>query len=69
MIYTEHKAKVVAAVWGAEFIQFLATLAILPRMILTNSLNSSFYLKSAWLPFILLFKSPSAKQLARQGNE
>ena len=25
----EEKAKVVAAVWGAEFIQFLATLAVL----------------------------------------
>ena len=25
MIYTEDKAKVVAAVWGAEFIQLLAT--------------------------------------------
>ena len=27
-IKTEEKAKVVAAVWGTEFIQFLATLAI-----------------------------------------
>ena len=29
-IYTEAKAKVVASVWGAPFIQFLAALAILP---------------------------------------
>ena len=28
-MYTEEKAKVVAAVWGIEFIQFLAALAIL----------------------------------------
>ena len=28
-ITTEGQAKVVAAVWGAEFIQFLATLAVL----------------------------------------
>ena len=27
-IKTEEKAKVVAAVWGTEFVQFLATLAI-----------------------------------------
>ena len=36
-INTEEKAKVVAAGWGAEFIQFLAALAILPRTILKNS--------------------------------
>ena len=28
-IKTEEKAKVVASVWGAEFIQFLAALAVL----------------------------------------
>ena len=27
MIYTDEKAKVVASVWGTEFIQFLTTLA------------------------------------------
>ena len=32
-IKTEEKAKVVAAVWGEEFIQLLAALAILPRTI------------------------------------
>ena len=31
---TEEKAKVVAAVWRAEFIQLLAALAIWPRTIL-----------------------------------
>ena len=30
---TEAKAKVVASVMGAKFIQFLATLAVLPRSI------------------------------------
>ena len=29
----EAKAKVVAFVWGAEFVQFLAALAVLPRSI------------------------------------
>ena len=32
-IYTEAKAKVVASVWGKEFVQFLAALAILPQTI------------------------------------
>ena len=35
-IKTEEKAKVVAAVWGEEFIQFLAALAVLPWTILNN---------------------------------
>ena len=30
-IKTEEKANVVAAVWGEEFIKFLAALAVLPR--------------------------------------
>ena len=47
-IKTEEKAKVVAAVWGAEFTQFLARLAILPRTILENRMNSSFSFKSSW---------------------
>ena len=33
-IKTEAKAKVVASVWGAEFIQFLAAPAVFPRTIL-----------------------------------
>ena len=35
-IKTEEKAKIVASVWGAEFIQFLAALAVLPRTILKS---------------------------------
>ena len=38
-IKTEEMAKVVASVWGKDFIQFLATLAVLPRMILNNMMN------------------------------
>ena len=47
-IKTEEKAKVVASVWGEEFIQFLAALAVLPRTILKNRMNSSFSFKSSW---------------------
>ena len=32
-IKTEEKAKVVVSVWGTEFIQLLAALAVLPRTI------------------------------------
>ena len=42
----EAKAKVVASVWGADFVQFLAALAILPRLILKKRLNSSYSSKS-----------------------
>ena len=38
-IKTEEKAKVVASVWGEEFIQFLAVLAVLPRTILNDRMN------------------------------
>ena len=34
-IKSEEKAKVVRSVWGTEFIQFLAALAVLPRNIFT----------------------------------
>ena len=37
---TEAKAKVVAAVWGTELIQFLAVLAILLQDDLNNRMNS-----------------------------
>ena len=37
-INTEEKAKVVAAVWGTEFIQFLAALAILHQDEMKNRL-------------------------------
>ena len=55
-IYTESKAKVVVSVWGVEFIKFLAALAVLPRSIWKNGMNSSFSSKST-----------EANQLARQG--
>ena len=40
-IEREAKAKVVASVWGADFVQFLATLAVLPRSIWKNIMNST----------------------------
>ena len=51
---TETKATVVASVWGAEFIKFLAAQAILPRSIWQNRMNSTF-----------TSKSTEAKQLAQ----
>ena len=42
-IYTEGKAKVIAAIWVTEFIQFLVALAILPGAILKIMMNSSFF--------------------------
>ena len=50
VLYTSHhrrrmereaKAKVVASVWGADFVQFLAALAILPRSIWKKRMNSA----------------------------
>ena len=53
-IYTEEKAKLVAAVWGTEFIQCLAALVILHQEELKNRLNSSFpsYHPGAIHPFL-----------------
>ena len=42
MIYTEDKAKVVAAVWGTELIQCLAKIAILHFDDLKKRMNSSY---------------------------
>ena len=42
----EAKAKVVASVWGADFVQFPAALADLPRSIWKKRLNSSYSSKS-----------------------
>ena len=47
-IKTEEKAKVVASVWVKEIIQFCVVLAILPRTLLKNEMNSSFSFKSSW---------------------
>ena len=41
----EDKVKVVASVWGAKFVQFLAALAVLPRSIWKNMMNSTFSFK------------------------
>ena len=38
-IYTEEKAKVVAAVWGLEFIQFLAALAVMQKDDMKKRMN------------------------------
>ena len=43
---TEAKAKVVASVWGAKFILFLAALAVLTLSICKNRMNSTFSSKS-----------------------
>ena len=45
----EAKAKVVAAVWGTEWLQFHATLAVLPRSIWNKRLNSSCVKVSSFL--------------------
>ena len=65
-ITTEEKAKVVAAGWGAEFIQFLAALAILPRTILKNSVARNLIKQSDDLCiFFCLY--PSSMTSARFG--
>ena len=55
-IYTEEKAKVVAAVRGTEFNQFLFAQAILHQDDLNNRINSSFssYHPGAIHPFLLI---------------
>ena len=42
-MYAEEKAKVVAAVWGTTFIQFLAELTILPQDDMKKRVNSSYF--------------------------
>ena len=44
-IELEDKAKVVASDWGAEFVQFLAALAVLPWSIWKNRMNLTFSFK------------------------
>ena len=53
-IYTEDKAKGVAAVWGTEYIQFLAALAVFHQNDLKTRMNSSFssYHPGAIHPFL-----------------
>ena len=57
-IELEDKATVVASVWGTEFAQFLAALAVLSGSFWKKRSNSSYFSKST-----------EAKQLARQGIE
>ena len=59
MIYTEEKAKLVAAVWGTEFIQFLATLAT--YFALDDLKNMMNFLLIILVQFILVSHNPSAK--------
>ena len=54
----EAKAKVVTSVWGAEFVKLLAPLAVLPRSLWKNEMNSA-----------VSSKSTEAKQQAWQGIE
>ena len=56
---TEAKAKVVANVWGAEFIQFLAALDVLPRSIWKNRMEctNSMYRSTLLLFFQTCFPS------------
>ena len=44
-IKTEEKAKVVASFLWEEFIKFVAALAVLPRTMLNNRMNSSISFK------------------------
>ena len=53
-IETEGKSKVVTSVWGAAFVQFLATLAVLPRSIRKKLLNSAGLIgKNCWIQSLL----------------
>ena len=53
-INTEEKAKVVAAIWGTECMQFLVALAVFHQVDLKNRMNLSFssYHPSAIHPFL-----------------
>ena len=54
----EAKVKVIASVWGADLVKFLASLAVLPRLVGKNMMNST-----------VSSQPREAKQLARQGIE
>ena len=64
---TEAKAKVVAAVWGTELIQFLAVLAILHQDDLKQEMTSSYssYRPGAIHPILQIWckKANAAKKL------
>ena len=56
-IKTEEKAKVVASVWGKEFIEFFAALAVLPWTILNNRMNCTRMIMKEKDEFIVLGRS------------
>ena len=58
---TEAKAKVVASVWEADFIQFLVALAVLPWSIWRNRLNSSYFINYAPKTDVTTFAFASAQ--------
>ena len=71
-IYTEEKAKFIAAVWGEECFQFLAALAILHQDDLKNMMNSSYssYHPDAINPLSSIHPGVLySKKLAPQGIE
>ena len=59
---TEAKAKVVTSVWGENFVQFLATLAVLPWTILNKRINSS-YSSFAFVSVSILLISWEEKEI------
>ena len=62
----EEKAKVVASVWGAEFVQFLAALVVLPRSIWKKRLNSAGLFGKKRFNSTVSFKTTETNQLARK---
>ena len=54
-IKTDAKAKVVASIWGAKFVQFLAALAVLPRVDLEETVEFILFMS---LSIRLLWFSP-----------
>ena len=66
-IKTEEKANVVTSVWGKEFIQFLAALAVLTRTIYNNRMNCNRMISKTRINSSHSSKSSKAEQLAWQG--
>ena len=65
-IHTEEKAKVVAAVWGTGFIQFIAVLAALHYDDFEEYDELILFFKSCWCNSSYSSNCPCAKQLMRQ---
>ena len=59
--YAEEKAKVVAASWGTELLQFLAAPAIFPQDELKKRLICTLFLQLVPVKISLLFKSSQIK--------